>query len=78
MFRFPDIFHVGVSVAPVPDQRLYDTIYQERYMGLPKDNAEGYRDRIADQLRGGAEGQAARHPRHRATTTCTTRAPSGW
>jgi dipeptidyl-peptidase-4 len=31
-----------MSVAPVPDQALYDTIYQERYMGLPKDNAEGY------------------------------------
>ena len=40
---FPDIFHVGISVAPVPDQTLYDTIYQERYMGLPQDNAEGYR-----------------------------------
>jgi dipeptidyl-peptidase-4 len=43
MFRFPDVFRVGVSVAPVPDQRLYDTIYQERYMGLPQDNSEGYR-----------------------------------
>jgi dipeptidyl-peptidase-4 len=43
MFRFPDTYHVGVSVAPVPDQKLYDTIYQERYMGLPTDNAEGYR-----------------------------------
>ena len=43
MFRFPDVFKVGVSVAPVPDQRLYDTIYQERYMGLPTTNAEGYR-----------------------------------
>ena len=43
MFRFPDVFHVGISVAPVPDQRLYDTIYQERYMGLPQDNKEGYR-----------------------------------
>ncbi len=43
MFRFPDLFRVGVSVAPVPDQRLYDTIYQERYMGLPGPNAEGYR-----------------------------------
>ena len=43
MFRFPDTYHVGVSVAPVPDQRLYDTIYQERYMGLPQDNADGYR-----------------------------------
>ncbi len=43
MFRFPDVFQVGVSVAPVPDQQLYDTIYQERYMGTPQDNAEGYR-----------------------------------
>jgi dipeptidyl-peptidase 4 len=43
MFRFPDVFKVGVAVAPVPDQRLYDTIYQERYMGLPQTNAEGYR-----------------------------------
>lgn len=43
MFRFPDVFRVGVSVAPVPDQKLYDTIYQERYMGLPQENVEGYR-----------------------------------
>jgi dipeptidyl-peptidase-4 len=43
MFRFPAVYKVGVSVAPVPDKRLYDTIYQERYMGLPKDNPEGYR-----------------------------------
>ncbi len=43
MFRFPDVYHVGVSVAPVPDQTLYDTIYQERYMGLPGQNAAGYR-----------------------------------
>lgn len=43
MFRFPGTYRVGVSVAPVPDQTLYDTIYQERYMGLPGDNAEGYR-----------------------------------
>jgi dipeptidyl-peptidase-4 len=43
MFRFPDVYAVGVSVAPVPDQRLYDTIYQERYMGLPDDNAAGYK-----------------------------------
>jgi dipeptidyl-peptidase 4 len=43
MFRFPDIYNVGVSVAPVPDQRLYDTIYQERYMGLPDGNAAGYK-----------------------------------
>ena len=43
MFRYPDVYQVGMSVAPVPDQKLYDTIYQERYMGLPQQNAEGYR-----------------------------------
>jgi len=43
MFRYPELYHTGMSVAPVPDQRLYDTIYQERYMGLPQDNAEGFR-----------------------------------
>ncbi|MGB6338063.1 MAG: S9 family peptidase, partial [Thermoanaerobaculia bacterium] len=43
MFRFPEVFKVGVAVAPVPDQTLYDTIYQERYMGLPEENEEGYR-----------------------------------
>jgi len=42
MFRYPDLYKTGISVASVPAQRLYDTIYQERYMGLPKDNAEGY------------------------------------
>jgi dipeptidyl-peptidase-4 len=44
LFRSPDLFKVGVAGAPVPDQNLYDSIYQERYMGLPKANAEGYRD----------------------------------
>jgi dipeptidyl-peptidase-4 len=33
---------VGVSVASVPDQRLYDSIYQERYLGLPQDNPKAY------------------------------------
>jgi dipeptidyl-peptidase-4 len=43
LFRYPDVYHVGIAVAFVSDQRLYDTIYQERYMGLPADNEEGYR-----------------------------------
>ena len=42
LFRYPDVYQVGMSVAPVPDERLYDTIYQERYMGLPQENAAGY------------------------------------
>jgi len=44
MFRYPDLYKTGISVASVSDQRLYDTIYQERYMGLPKDNPDGFRN----------------------------------
>ena len=47
MFRSPELYKVGMAVAPVPDQRLYDTIYQERYMGVPADNADGYRQASA-------------------------------
>jgi len=43
LFRAPEVYHTGMSVAPVPDVHLYDTIYQERYMGLPGgDNEENY------------------------------------
>ncbi|HEY3381063.1 MAG TPA: S9 family peptidase [Vicinamibacterales bacterium] len=44
LFRSPDLYKVGVAGAPVPDQSLYDSIYQERYMGLPQDNPDGYRN----------------------------------
>jgi dipeptidyl-peptidase-4 len=37
-----DVFRAGVAVASVTDWRLYDTIYTERYMGLPSENAKGY------------------------------------
>ncbi|MFH1197178.1 MAG: S9 family peptidase [bacterium] len=43
LFRYPEIFNTGIAVAAVSDERFYDTIYSERYMGLPFDNAEGYR-----------------------------------
>lgn len=43
IFRYPDLYATAMAVAPNPSQLLYDTIYQERYMGLPKDNAENYR-----------------------------------
>ena len=56
MFRYPGQLQAGVAIAPVPDQALYDTIYQERYMGLPQDNAKGYHDgspiSFADGLKG--------------------------
>lgn len=42
LFRYPKQYHVGVSRAPVPDQRLYDSIYQERYSGLLTDFEANY------------------------------------
>jgi dipeptidyl-peptidase-4 len=42
MFRHPDLYDVGMSVAPVPDQTLYDAIYQERYSGTLPEYADGY------------------------------------
>ena len=56
LFRSPETYHVGVASAPVTDQTLYDTIYQERYMGLPAQNSIGYRNgspiTFAEGLRG--------------------------
>ncbi|MGH9454632.1 MAG: S9 family peptidase, partial [Terriglobia bacterium] len=56
MFRYPEIYRVGVSVASVPDQRLYDSIYQERYMGLPQDNPEAYQRSSAINFAPGLHG----------------------
>ena len=44
MFDAPGVFKAGVSVAPVSDWHLYDTIYTERYMGRPQDDPEGYKN----------------------------------
>lgn len=44
VFRHPDLYRAAIAIAPVADQTLYDSIYQERYMGLPADNAAGYHD----------------------------------
>jgi dipeptidyl-peptidase-4 len=44
IFRYPELYSTAMAIAFVSDQRLYDTIYQERYMGLPDDNEEGYTD----------------------------------
>ena len=44
MFRYPGVFSTGIAVAPVADESHYDSIYQERYMGLPEQNKQGYHD----------------------------------
>ena len=56
MFRYPDVYSVGVSVASVPDQRLYDSIYQERYLGLPQDSPKAYEQSSAINFASGLRG----------------------
>jgi dipeptidyl-peptidase-4 len=43
MFNAGDVFRAGIAGAPVTDWRNYDTVYTERYLGLPSENEEGYR-----------------------------------
>jgi dipeptidyl-peptidase-4 len=43
ILKAPDLFRAAVIGAPVTDWDGYDTHYTERYMGMPQDNAEGYR-----------------------------------
>lgn len=42
MFRYPEIYKTGISLAAVANQLTYDNIYQERYMGLPQENREDF------------------------------------
>jgi dipeptidyl-peptidase-4 len=44
IFRHGDVYKTAIAVSFVALQTLYDNIYQERYMGLPSDNVEGYRE----------------------------------
>ncbi len=56
IFRYPDLYHTAMAIAFISNQRFYDTIYQERYMGLPDDNEEGFKNgspiTFAHQLKG--------------------------
>ena len=42
VLRRPDVFHAAIAGAPNADQRLYDTHYTERFLGMPDENPEGY------------------------------------
>ena len=56
IFKYPHLYKTAIAVASVPNQRHYDTIYQERYMGLPGENQKAYREgspiNFAHQLKG--------------------------
>ena len=56
IFRYPELYHTAMAIAFISNQRFYDTIYQERYMGLPDDNEEGFKNgspiTFAHQLEG--------------------------
>ena len=56
MFRYPDVYQVGMAVASVADERLYDTIYQERYMGLLPDDSAAYDSASAINRAAGLKG----------------------
>ncbi|HET9425848.1 MAG TPA: prolyl oligopeptidase family serine peptidase, partial [Gemmatimonadaceae bacterium] len=42
LLRYPGVFAAAASSSPVTDWRNYDTIYTERYMWTPQENAKGY------------------------------------
>ncbi len=42
LFQAPDTFEMAIAVAPVTSWRFYDSIYTERYMQTPQENASGY------------------------------------
>lgn len=44
LFRYPEIFKTGVAVSSVTNHRFYDNIYTERFMGLPQENEEAYKE----------------------------------
>ena len=56
IFRFPELYQTGIAIAFVANQRYYDTIYQERYMGRPSDNPEGYEQGSPITHAGGLKG----------------------
>ena len=43
LLNAPETFKAGIAGAPVTDWHNYDTIYTERYLGLPSDNEDGYK-----------------------------------
>ncbi len=52
-----DLIHTAIAVAPVISHYFYDTVYTERYMGLPSQNPEGYAQNSPIALASGIKGK---------------------
>jgi dipeptidyl-peptidase-4 len=57
MFQAPQDFNVGFAGARVSDWLQYDSIATERFLGLPEDNPEGYREASPVNYAGGLQGK---------------------
>ena len=64
LFKHPKLYKTGIAIAAVSHQRYYDTIYQERYMGLPDENEEGFKNGSPITFAHQLEGQSHAHSRH--------------
>lgn len=56
MTKGAEVYSMGIAVAPVTNWRYYDSIYTERFMRTPQENADGYDDNSpinhVDKLKG--------------------------
>ncbi len=57
MLNAPDVFRAGFAGAPVVSWMNYDTIYTERYMGLPSENTDGYKETALPPKAGNLKGR---------------------
>jgi dipeptidyl-peptidase-4 len=56
LFRKPDVYQLGIAVAPKPQPHLYNAWFQEIYMKTPEVNPEGYKASAPINFASGLEG----------------------
>jgi dipeptidyl-peptidase-4 len=57
LLRYPEVFQAASAMSPVTAWKHYDTIYTERYMWLPQENAQGYENGSATKYVGDLRGR---------------------
>ena len=56
LFRHPDVYQTAMAGAYLSNHRFYHAAFTERYLGLPQDNPEAYRDTAALTYAGNLKG----------------------